>query len=94
MPLSNEAIIALVSVVVSLPPAVLIIWKLLQRRSHGRNTVGGTITIKFCDVFPLVMLIICHAGVENAHEQQRVSSSNIAMVIVVSATDFADTGAR
>lgn len=48
MPLSTEAIISLISVIVNLPPALFIVWKLYSRRRRqpgnvnhlGKNDVG------------------------------------------------------
>jgi hypothetical protein len=46
MAFSIEAIIALVSIVVSLPPAVLIIWKIHQRYEQKKDNTRGMATPK------------------------------------------------
>ena len=45
MPLSIEAIVGLLAAFVGLPPAVLAIWKLWQRRALEAQQVEGTPTI-------------------------------------------------
>lgn len=88
MPLSNESVIALVSIVISLPAAVLVIWKLLQR--YRRDNVGSIITIKLSNVLHVVILTVSSTD-ESTHEQQGASGSNFALVFVVGATERVDS---
>jgi len=88
MPLSNESVIALVSIVISLPAAVLVIWKLLQR--YRKDNVGGIITIKLSNVLHVVILTVSPTD-ESTHEQQGASGSNFALVFVVGATESVDS---
>ena len=41
MPLSTEALLALLSIFVSLPPAILIIWKIISRRQKSNVIASG-----------------------------------------------------
>lgn len=41
MTLSSESIIALVALLFTVPPSLLVIWKIRRRRSHAPKTVGA-----------------------------------------------------
>lgn len=71
MALSTEAIISFVGVLINLPPALLILWKLCKRKRKQKiDNSGITIIVIFFTVTSKVDMLL---GEEHGHELRMIT---------------------